>query len=247
MIEINDTTTIRELAAKYPATLDVLEKFGIDYCCGGGERLVTSVARRGISMNVLRLALEEAIENPPTGAEAVRNWAEAPLTELADHIEAKHHAFMREQLQRLANMGIRVMRAHGERHGEMLEQVQRVFESLRLEIEAHLEKEEQILFPFIRQIETAADTGRSLPEFHCGTIEHPIERMELEHENAGHALARIRELTGDYALPEGACSTFAAYYEGLQELEADLHEHIHLENNILFPRAIAMETAMAVR
>jgi regulator of cell morphogenesis and NO signaling len=149
---------------------------------------------------------------------------------------------MREALPRLDNLLNTVIGAHGARHGDMLRALRTTFAGLRQEIEMHLMKEEQVLFPYIRQMEESVSRSGAVPPMHCGTVRNPVRQMEAEHENAGEALASMRSLTEDYTLPADACPTFAALYEGLQDMEADLHEHIHLENNILFPRAEQMET-----
>jgi regulator of cell morphogenesis and NO signaling len=149
---------------------------------------------------------------------------------------------MKEQLPRLSTMLGKVKKAHGDKHGEMLTELEAVYGSLREEIEMHLMKEEEILFPYIHQIEAYATKQGPKPQVHCGTIVNPITQMEHEHENAGRALEQMRKLTNNYTLPDDGCTTFAALYEGLAAMEDDLHEHIHLENSILFPKAIDLET-----
>ena len=156
------------------------------------------------------------------------------------HIEGKHHSYMKEALPRLGALFAKVLRAHGENHGKMLRPLQQTFAGLRAELEPHLMKEEQILFPYVRQMDSSVAATGVVPPMHCGTVQNPIRQMEAEHENAGAALARMRSVASDYALPDDACPTFTALFETLQEMEADLHEHIHLENNILFPRTVDM-------
>jgi regulator of cell morphogenesis and NO signaling len=158
------------------------------------------------------------------------------MTELADHIEQTHHAYLREELPRLTGLVGKIREVHGERHPKLVE-VQRVFLGLRDELMMHMMKEEQVLFPMIRQME-ASDNE---PSFDCGSVDNPIRVMEHEHDNAGNALARLNELTGGYLPPADACNTYRATLSGLQELELDLHLHIHKENNILFPRASERE------
>ena len=137
----------------------------------------------------------------------------------------------------------KVYNAHKKNHGPMLSELNKIFENLRADIETHLLKEEQILFPMIKEIEAFAAGKGPKPVAHCGTVENPIRQMEAEHDAAGNLLAQMRKITQDYALPDDACESFKALYEGLQELEEDLHEHIHIENNILFPKSIVMEKA----
>ena len=238
---INEKMTVGELAARYPHMRKTLEKWGVDYCCGGKHDLKTAAAEKSVNLDGLLAALNAAIKEGPSAASEEQDWTSVTLTELADHIEAKHHSFMKEQLPRLSMMLAKVKRAHGEKHGEMLTELEDVYLSLRDEIESHLMKEEKILFPYIRQIEAYAKTAGPKPEVHCGSIANPIAQMEFEHDNAGNALEQMRKLANNYAVPEDGCNTFAALYEGLAAMEADLHEHIHLENNILFPKAIELE------
>ncbi len=240
---LTEKTTVREAVAKNPQTRRVFERYGIDYCCGGLHDLETAALEKGVDSATLLAALVEAIDAPVSEDEREKDWSGSALTELADHIERRHHTFMKEQLPRLAGLMSTVLEAHGPRHGSMLSLVQDVYNSLKLEIEEHLMKEEQILFPFIRRIDKYAQEGGERPESDCGSVQNPIHQMEHEHDNVGRALARMRELTSDYSLPDDACNTFRALYEGLEALERDLHEHIHLENNILFPKAIGLEIA----
>lgn len=241
-ITIDETTTVRDLAVGHPAARQVLESLGIDYCCGGGSRLADAVAAAGLELAAVREAVEQAVGRAASDKGAPeRDWRDAPLADLVGYIEDTHHVFMKEALPRLDDLFTKVLGAHGTRHGDMLVPLRATFRALRTEIDMHLMKEEQVLFPYIRQMEASiAQTGR-VPPMHCGTVQNPIRQMEAEHENAGEALARMRNLTAGYTLADDACPTFAALFEGLRDLEADLHEHIHLENNILFPRATAME------
>ncbi len=189
-----------------------------------------------------QLAVEQpgARDAPAEGGEG-RDWSEASPTELADHIERRHHAFMRRHLVLLGELIPKVRAAHAEAHGEMLGEVERVFGELRAEIEMHLMKEEQVLFPYVRRLQAYREGRGPRPHIHCITVQNPVRQMRIEHDDAGQALERFRELTDDYSLPQDACPSFAALYEALRALEGDLHEHIHLENNILFPRAVALE------
>lgn len=243
---IDAKATVRQVVAQHPTAKAVFQKHGIDYCCGGGVDLATAAEKRRVPLDQLLEALAEAIAHPPPGAEADnRDWWKAPLTELCDYIEKRHHTFMHRELPRLHELLLKVVKAHSENHGAMLKALQRVYESLRAELEAHLQKEEQILFPYIRQTEAWAEGRGAPPVYHCGSLRNPIRQMEAEHEHAGQALAELRRVTNDYALPPDACPTFDAVYDGLIEMEDDLHQHIHLENNILFPRSVELEGKMA--
>lgn len=234
MIRADTHATVGQLVAQRPARARVFERYGIDYCCGGQTPLETACAAKGLDADQLLHELD-ALE---AGAAEETDWTSATMGELIDHIVGTHHAYLQGQLPRLLAMAGKVVDVHGERHPE-LDEVRTVFEELAGELTSHLAKEEQILFPMIKELETAA----SAPCFHCGTVKNPIRVMEHEHDQAGHALARLRRLTNDYTPPTDACNTYRTLLAGLAELEADLHQHIHKENNILFPRAAAAETA----
>ncbi len=235
---------VRDVVVRFPQARAALEALGVDYCCGGARPLAEAAKEAGVDLAQVLAAVNRAIAAPASAAEsAAPDWAAASLTALADHILATHHAYMKRELPHLEALFAKVLRAHGAKHGDVLRQVHGVFTALRAEIEAHLMKEEQVLFPCIAEMDAQVAATRTVPPMHCGTIRNPIRQMEAEHENAGEALAAMRRITGGYALPDDACPTFAALYEGLQRMEADLHQHVHLENNILYPRAIEMEAA----
>jgi len=162
------------------------------------------------------------------------------LTELADHIEQVHHTYLKAELPRLDAMTEKVLEVHGESDPRLAD-VRRAFVGLHQELSSHLMKEEQILFPMIRQLESSSH----VPAFHCGSVANPIRQMEYEHDSAGKALAVMRASTDDYRPPEWACNTYRAMLDGLKQLEWDLHQHIHKENNVLFPKAIRREADLA--
>lgn len=242
---ISERMTVRDILVAHPATRRTLERVGVDYCCGGHRTLREAAQEAGVGVEEVLAALRQAASAPAQpGAQPEPDWQKMSVTDMANHIERKHHAFMREALPRLEDLLGRVRRAHQERHGPMLGELTQTFSSLRAEIEVHLMKEEQVLFPYLRRIEAHAQGRGERPPVHRVTVTNPIAQMRWEHERAGAALARMRELTEGYALPPDACESFRALYEGLQEMEDDLHEHIHLENNILFPRAIELEAQL---
>jgi regulator of cell morphogenesis and NO signaling len=241
-IEVDSKMTVRELVGRCPQTRPVFEKLGIDYCCGGGKCLSDVAGEHGLKLPALVEALETAIQTPPGKAEATdKDWYAAPLGELVKHIVEVHHGYMHTALPRLRSLVTTVIKAHGAQHGDMLGQVKELFEALDTELSSHLLKEEQVLFPYIVALEMHRRQGEAKPQACFGSLQNPIRQMEHEHESAGGALIKLREATYDYALPPDACPTFRAMYEELQRMEADLHQHIHLENNILFPRAIESE------
>jgi regulator of cell morphogenesis and NO signaling len=237
---IDAEQTVRDLVVESPEARPVLERLGIDYCCGGERTLTAAAAAAGVDLAELTDALEAV---PPAPSAGIRNWSEATLAALVDHIEQVHHAFMRRSLPRIAALFDKVIAAHGQRHARVLRPLKQVFTALRGEIERHLQKEEHVLFPYVRSLEALAANGSRAFAREHGSIQNPVRVMRLEHDDAGRALARMRALTDGYRLPEDACESFRALYEALVETEGDLHEHIHLENNILFPRAIALENA----
>ena len=241
-IQVDGKLTVRDLVGRYPQTRPVFEKHGIDYCCGGGKCLAEAARERGLKLPVLVDALEKALQEATDKAEvADKDWYAAPLGELVHHIVEEHHGYMKTALPRLRSLVPTVLKAHGAHHGDVLCQVQDLYNALDTELSSHLMKEEQVLFPYIEALETETREGSAAPQSPCGSVRNPIRQMEHEHESAGQVLAKLREATHDYALPADACPTFRAMYEELQRMEADLHQHIHLENNILFPRAIELE------
>lgn len=238
MTTLTDQNTVGEIAARWPAAVRLFEKYQIDYCCGGKLSLAEACQGRGIESEALRSELEQ-LGAPRTVS--ARDWQNAPLAELIDHILTRHHEYLKLELPRLASISQKVLQAHAQNHGETLAPLSRIFAGMKGELEHHMAKEEMILFPIIRRLAEARRAGAEAPPSHCGSILNPIRVMEFEHDSAGRALSELRELTQDYTLPPEACNTWRALYFELQELEADLHQHIHLENNILFPRAVELE------
>jgi regulator of cell morphogenesis and NO signaling len=233
-----DQKTIGEIAAENPAVTRVFEKYGIDYCCGGKIPVAEACKARGIQVADLEAELVQATATRAPGGQ---DWQAAELSALIDHIISTHHVYLKSELPRLQFLMDKVLAAHGKNHGDSLAPLGRTFAELRAELEAHLMKEEMVLFPIIRGLELAKQQGRQAPAAHCGSVNNPIRVMEHEHDSAGRALEAMRQATGNYTLPADACNTYRALFHALGELEADLHQHIHLENNILFPRAAALE------
>jgi regulator of cell morphogenesis and NO signaling len=234
MTTTTTSRTVGEIAAEFPASVRVFEKHGIDFCCGGKIPVTEACAGKGLDAAALMAEIDQAVQAP---AEDTRDWWTAPLPELIDQILETHHAYMKGQLPRVEARLAKVLEAHGERHGGMLRAVSAVYGGMKAELDGHLAKEEMVLFPLIRALNGGAPAG----SFHCGSVQNPIRVMCREHDSAGEALVQLRRLTGDYMPPEDACNTFRVLYFELAEMERDLHRHIHLENNILFPRAIALE------
>ena len=224
--------TVREFATQVPQAVRVFEKMGIDYCCGGGKSLSDACQQANISVDDVVSRLLES----PTLSGSSSDWTQAKLADLVDHIVAKHHGYVKQELPRLEQLLNKVASKHGENHPE-LAKVESVFAQLNAELTSHLMKEENILFPYVKQLEQSG-TSRA-PMF--GSVKNPIHMMEIEHDSAGDCVRELRKLTNDYNAPADGCFSFRTLYQGLAEFEADLHQHIHLENNILFPRAIELE------
>lgn len=237
MITITDETTVSEVARSFPNSIPVLQEYGIDFCCGGARSLREACRDKGISFESLLRGLEKAQQFPPTPQ--APDWTTSTLTELIDHILSRHHSYLWAELPRLSEMLAQVVQAHGERHRQSLHALDKVYAKLRRELEDHMWKEENILFPLIQRMDAASSAGEQrFPELSPRDI---IRVMEFEHDSAGGALKQMREVTADYQAPEDACQTYRALFAALQVLETDLHQHIHLENNILFPRTLQLE------
>lgn len=228
------TQTIREIVQQHPATVPVFEALGIDYCCGGGKSLKDACQSRHILPELVLSGLEQALAKTP--AEDDQKWQDSSLGELADHIVKKHHAYASRELTRLSALAEKVFLRHGDRH-QHLQLLRDLVNTTAAEMTAHMLKEEQVLFPTFKLLEEAASAGVAHTP-HISSLAKPIYRLMDDHEDAGELLNDIRQLTNNYQPPADACMSFQALYNGLSELERDLHMHIHLENNILFPRAL---------
>jgi len=233
------TKTIRDIALESPETTRVFEEFKIDYCCGGRKPLDQACVEAGLDPELVAQKIEAAIADQSVRATgAVREKESA--SQLIDHIIAKHHIFTANEIERLTPLMEKVCNRHGEQHPELFE-VQAVFTALTDSMVPHMRKEEMVLFPYIQSLESSVTgTGHASPP-HFGTVENPIRMMMVDHEADGSKLKNMRELSQDYTLPDGACPSYTALYAGLEDLEKDLHKHIHLENNVLFPAAVELE------
>lgn len=230
--------TVREIAVECPASVRVFETLGIDYCCGGKKSLRDACTSAQVPLERVIELLNNASQAAASPDDAA--WSNAPLDRLTAHIVQKHHSYVRQEIPRLDLMLAKVTDKHGAAHPELSE-IKRLFAAIAQELSTHLLKEEQVLFPHIERMAAAALRQAPLPPAFFGTVERPIANMVADHDDAGEILVRMRELSAGYTAPEGSCPTYRGLYQGLAEFEQDLHRHIHLENNILFPRAIEME------
>jgi regulator of cell morphogenesis and NO signaling len=237
---LETTKTVKEYALEMPGATRIFEKLGIDYCCGGGHSLAEACAKAGVAVDEVLGSLER-IENTD-GTSASEGWQTASLAGLITHIVEKHHTFTRQELARLEALLTKVCGVHGQNHPELFH-IQKQFQELSRELAPHMLKEERVLFPYIIQMEEAAKNNRMLPAPPFGTVRNPVRVMMVEHDAAGDILREMREVSSDYTTPEDSCISYQTLYGALAALEADLHQHIHLENNILFPRAAEMEAS----
>ena len=233
------TQTVRDIALEQPSSIRVFERHGIDYCCGGRKPLEEACASANVEVAALIAELEAANAVPQQPQE---DWATRPLGDLCAHIVATHHSYVRNELPRLAVLAVKVVNRHGAKREE-LPAIQSRLAQLDEELTQHLAKEEIVLFPYVATLESALAAGAPKPHSCFGRVANPIALMTQEHDGAGVLLVEIRALSSNFTTPEDSCPTYRAFYRGLEEFERDLHQHIHLENNILFPRAITLEAS----
>jgi regulator of cell morphogenesis and NO signaling len=237
--------TVRDMASRSLTAVRVFESLGIDYCCGGERPLEEACRAKGLDATSVRARIESAAVQQDV---AEVDWSQVTLRRLAQHIVERHHTYLRAELPRIDERLVKVLsKDKYAQDAPMLAEVSETFSALRAELEMHLMKEERVLFPFVLQYEDAANGDGPMPQPPFGTLDHPIAMMEYEHQSAGDALRRLRAATNGYQVPEYACPTYRALIEGLADLERDLHMHIHLENNLLFPRAVALEARLTRR
>jgi regulator of cell morphogenesis and NO signaling len=226
---ITESTLIADIAADVPSSVRVFQRYSVDFCCGGKRPLAVACEEQGLSFSDIRREIELVAAAP---AAAQHDWNTASLHDLTDHIVTAYHQPLREEMPRLGAMAARVARVHGQKAPRLLDRIEAIVGELSADLSEHMRKEEIVLFPAIRSIENGGTSAMPL--------DRPIHVMELEHDRAGELLAELRVLTAGYVPPDWACATARALYQGLADLEASMHLHVHLENNVLFPRAIAL-------
>jgi len=233
---VDTKITIGEIVAEDFRTASVFSKYGIDFCCKGHRTLEEVCEKKNITVSELVEELS-SVSNTSGGTTDFLSW---PPDLLIDYIEKKHHRYVEEKTPALLQFLNKLCNVHGERHPELF-QINELFLGCAGDLAAHMKKEELILFPFIKKMLKAKRDGQPLEVPHFGTVENPVAMMKEEHINEGERFESIAQLTDNYNPPADACSTYRVAFAMLQEFEQDLHTHIHLENNILFPRAIALE------
>lgn len=226
-----------EIAAENPSATRVFEEVGLDYCCGGHKSLHDACAHAGVSEEEI---LQRLRENKASVEESDRNWMSAPLAEITEHIRAQHHRYVREAVRRIQPLSAKVRGVHGNNHPELLK-IDDLFTEVGNDMIGHMQKEERILFPYIEGIERASKGQDTIERPFFQTVRNPVHTMMKEHDASAALVSQIRELSSAYAPPPDACASYQALYRELREFESDLHRHVHLENNILFPRAVELE------
>lgn len=234
--------TIGEMVAENYRTAPVFKKYGIDFCCKGGRTIEDACAAKGIDPQPLLADLAAATSEKDSNAVDYSTWK---LDRLANHIEDVHHTYVAEATEQLKPFLDKVAKVHGDGHPYLIDIRNMFFESAG-NLAQHMKKEELILFPFIKKMQMAKDAGEPMPQPHFGTVENPIAMMKAEHEDEGERFEAMSQLTDGFNPPEYACNTWRVTYSLLKEFQDDLFQHIHLENNILFPKALEMEAGIGI-
>jgi regulator of cell morphogenesis and NO signaling len=229
--------TIGEMVTKDYRKAQVFKKFGIDFCCGGKKSVEEVCRTKGLDASLVKAELNSLGEQLQGSGHNFNTWQ---LDFLADYIVNTHHDYVKTNVSFITELANKVARVHGQTHPETI-QIAFIFNEVGKDLILHMMKEEKIVFPFVRNLIAKGKNGSEAPAETFDSIETPTQMMEVEHEQAGEAMVAIRELTSDYTLPEGACTSYTLLYKKLEEFENDLFNHVHLENNILFPKAIALE------
>ncbi|MBI4947117.1 MAG: iron-sulfur cluster repair di-iron protein [Bacteroidetes bacterium] len=232
--------TLGQIAAKDLRKAQIFKKHGIDFCCGGKKTVKEACAEKGLDVTLIEQELQQADKTSHTRPMPYNEWS---LDFLADYVVNIHHSYVRKYLPELSGYAEKVAKVHGEHHPELLP-IHQLVETINAELTAHMMKEERILFPYIKELVASKNNAASLPPSH-GSVLGPINMMEMEHEMVGKNFEEIRTLSADYFLPQDACASYSLLYKMLQEFEEDLHMHIHLENNILFPKALILEKELS--
>lgn len=235
--KINIDTNLGDFVAMYPKTRKVFEKLGFDYCCGGKQDIKSAAKEKKVKLKDLIFELENAI-NKTSEKNEEKIWINEPLTDVVNHILSTHHTFMHKELPYISKLINKVTVAHAEKHGDFLNWLNSLYQTFKDNLEEHLNIEETILFPYIKELEASQKNIK--PDKETKKFKKIVDILSAEHDVTGDTLCDMRELTSDYVLPLDACKSFEELYEHLQAVEEDLHKHIHLENTVLFPRLVVL-------
>jgi len=236
-ISVENDETLGQIAAKDLRKAQIFKKYGLDFCCGGKKTVKQACAEKGLDVTKIEQELQQADKMPSSRPLPYSDWS---LDFLADYIVNTHHSYVRKNLPDIRAYAEKVKKVHGKSHPELLP-IYQLVEEVNAELMAHMIKEERVLFPYIKELVAAKNNSQPLHAAHFGTVQNPINMMEMEHEMVGKNLEEIRNLSNNYILPKDACASYSLLYRMLDEFEEDLHLHIHLENNILFPKALEVE------
>ena len=236
---INLEMTVREVATQLPESTRLFETLKIDYCCGGNRSLTEACASAGVEVDNVMAQLS-ALDKSASSDTGTVDFQQLSLTELITHIVETHHVFTKSEMTRIQALAEKVIGVHGANHPELLS-VGELFQRLCVDLSPHMFKEEQVLFPYIVGMEQAETRGLPAPFAPFGTVKNPVRMMMMEHDTAGDLLRKLRGVTSNYQVPGDACISYQTLYQALENLEKDLHQHIHLENNVLFPKAVELE------
>ncbi|MFA6082709.1 iron-sulfur cluster repair di-iron protein [Mucilaginibacter sp.] len=239
--EPENAETIGQIVAKDYRKAQVFKKLGIDFCCGGKKTIAEACEKKGLDPAEVERQLEAVKGESANSENDFQNW---DIGFLSDYIINTHHRYVRDNTPFILEIAQKVARVHGDRHPELV-QVAQLFEKIGNDLILHMVKEEKILFPFIKELAQVYNTGGLLPAANFGRISVPIQVMDSEHEQVGGDFETIRRITGNYTLPADACSSYTILFKKLEEYENDLHRHVHLESNILFPKAIQLEKELS--
>jgi regulator of cell morphogenesis and NO signaling len=238
-MNIHSTNTVGELAVAIPGATRIFETLGIDYCCGGNRTLDEVCRASNLALETVMRSLTQTQQSLPVNLQT-QDWQQTTLVALLAYIVDKHHHFTRSELTRLEGLINKVCSVHGQNHPELLK-LRRLFQTVREDLLPHMLKEEEVLFPYIEQLEKAVSDSQTVEQPFFGTVQNPVRMMMFEHDTVGEILVEMRKVTNNYTVPPEGCISYRTLYQALQDFEYDLHQHIHLENNLAFPRAIEIE------
>ncbi|PZX50675.1 regulator of cell morphogenesis and NO signaling [Algoriphagus ratkowskyi] len=239
-MSLSEQSIIGELVATDYRYATVFQNNKIDFCCQGNRTIEEACDRKKVSIDALLVELNNAAQVTDGASTDFNSW---PLDLLATYIEKKHHRYVESRITEIKPMLAKIVKVHGDMHPELLE-VEELFLGSAGELTAHMKKEEFILFPFVKKLVEAQESNTEVTPGQFGTVANPIAMMMDEHSAEGERFRKIAEITNDYTPPKGACTTYMVTFSLLKEFEQDLHHHIHLENNILFPKAIELEKTL---